>query len=731
MWILDSTGEFLDGKRVWLRPGKKYLFGRPPQDGTHRAISNNVKTANTISRKHLTIEVSRVMPGDGTRLHARTKVTVTDLNSKKGTLVDGEQIQGGDRVLNGDEHIIQLGRYGHPLRSVFPTPTYAETSSDASSIHRIRWEPVVFSFSFSSKEMRVEDPLAKVRSKLEDLDIKTIIPYIVNQTTHVVQSKRNTAKGLQALTNGKAIVNNSYIDALVYATTPTDFENDEALSPLETDFDAAWPNETDYLPPPGNEPITRPAAAFAPNPARINVFEGYTFVFGDAAQFENLQAAINNGQGKALFYQIEDGVTTAAEIVKFMKEAAGHKRGDNGDDGPGKVVLVRFRSKDEHETWSIEVGNEVALMTDRRVIEQREFLDAILGNDASPLCRPLPCEEGSSQTSISATPLEPQPQQVQNNSRPPSPPPAPEQDYRSMSSSKPKAPRVRKFVSKMKAFDDGFDMDSIPVYTPDDDTNDTPAMDYEPEPSQRTEPLEKVEEAEEDVVTDLLPGARAMKRRREEMDQGRHSRVAHVEPEVTPKPKRAKLDIREAARKHRDEEEEQRKAEEDAHLSQDANVEDLRNLAIVEEIEIPVREKRSREDPSNDRWDEQWNGRKNFKRFRRKGEPRHARQRVQSVIVPLEEVTRKDFGIGEHQWVTSSKTLARNDEQMEQEHRPTATPSDRAVSMSQQSLGLSVSPEPIPDPQPAPSHSRTQKRPRKVRDSDSDEELRFRFRRKC
>ncbi|KAJ5810709.1 uncharacterized protein N7503_002927 [Penicillium pulvis] len=709
MWILDSTGDFLDGKRVWLRPGKKYLFGRPPQDGAHRAISENVKTANTISRKHLTIEVSRVIPRDGTRPHARTKVTVTDLNSKKGTLVDGEQIQGGDRVLSGDEHIIQLGRYGHPLR--------------------IRWQPVVFSFSFSSKEMRVEDPLAKIRSKLEDLDIKTIIPYIVDQTTHVVQSKRNTAKGLQALTNGKAIVNDSYIDALVYATTPADFENDEALSPLETDFDAAWPDEKDYLPPPGNEPVTRPAAAFAPNPTRISVFEGYTFVFGDATQFENLQAAINNGQGKALFYKIQDGATTAAEIVKFMREAAGQKSGDIGDDGPGKVVLVRFRSKGEHETWSIELGNEVALMIDRRVIEQREFLDAILGNDASPLCRPLPREEGSSQTSIVATPAEPQPQLVPNNPLLPSPPIAPAQESTSMGLSKRKAPRVRKFVSKMKAFDDGFDMASIPVYTPDDDTNDTPVMEYESEPCQRTEPLEKVEEAEEDVVTDLLPGARAMKRRREEMDQGRHSRPAHVEPEAAPKPKRAKLDIREAARRHRDEEEQQRKAEEDAHLSQDSNIENLRNLAIVEEMEIPMREKVSREDLGNDRWDDQWNGRKNFKRFRRKGEPRHARQRVQSVIVPLEEVTRKDLGIGEHQWVTSHKAPA-NEEPMDQEDQPTAPPSDRTFSRSQRSVALSVSPEPTPDPQPALSRSRTQKRPREVRDSDSDEELRFRFRRK-
>ncbi|KAJ5632020.1 hypothetical protein N7490_008359 [Penicillium lividum] len=729
MWILDSTGDFLDGKRVWLRPGKKYLFGRPPQDGTHRAISDSVKAANTISRKHLTIEVSTVTPRDGTRPHARTKVTVTDLQSKKGTLVDGEQIQGGDRILNGDEHIIQLGRYAHPLR--------------------IRWQPIVLSFSFSSKEMRAEDPLAKVRSKLEDLDIKTIIPYLVDQTTHVVQSKRNTAKGLQALINGKAIVNTSYIDALVYATTPTELENEEALSPLESDFDAAWPDVTQYLPPAGNEPVSRPAAAFAPNPARINVFEGYTFVFGDAAQFENLHAAINNGQGKALFYQIEDGVTTAAEIVKFMRDAAGQKSGI-GEDGPGRVVLVRFRSKGEHESWSIEVGNEVALMIDRRVIEQREFLDAILGNDASPLCRPLPREEESSQVPFPSSAPEPQLQRVPEGSLPsaslppaslppaslpsaslpsaslPSAsPPTPSQGSPSMSSSKPKVSRARKFVSKMKTFDDGFDMDSIPVYASDEDTNNTPTMEYEPQPSQHVETLEKV--IEEDVVTDLLPGARAMKRRREEMEQGRPSRPAPAEHEAPPKPKRAKLDIREAARRHRDEEEKERKAGEDAHLTQDANIEDLRNLAIVEEMEIPVRETPSRDDHNNDRWDEQWNGRKNFKRFRRKGEPRHAR-RVQSVIVPLEEVTRRDFGIGEYQWVSNHKEPARNDGRME-EDQPTANPSERAVSKSQQSVGLSASPEPKPDP-PAQSRSHSQKRPREVRDSDSDEELRFRFRRK-
>ena len=594
---------------------------------------------------------------------------------------------------------------------------------------RIKWQPVVFSFSFSSKEMRAEDPLAKVRSRLEDLDVKTIIPYLVGQTTHVVQSKRNTAKGLQALINGKAIVDYSYIDALVYATTPGDFENDESLSPLEADFDAAWPDPAEHLPPAGNEPVSRPAAAFAPNPERIHVFEGYTFVFGDASQFENLQAAINNGQGKALFFPIEDGVTTAAEIVQFMRDAAGQKGAGDERDGLGGVVLVRFRSKGEYEPWSIELGNEVALMTDQRVIEQREFLDAILGNDASPLCRPLPREEGSSQVSIAATAPETAQQPSDDNSPPSQSPRVSEQDP--PTSKRVKAPRVRKFVSKMKTFDDGFDMESIPVYTPEDDDNNTPPMDHQTQPSQGAQPLDTVEEEmDEDIITDLLPGARAMKRRRAEMSEScQGSKATRAKPEAALKSKRPKLDVLEAARKHREEEEEQRKAKEDAHLSEDINIDELRNLAIIEEMDIPVRNTPVRENDSSDRWDERWNGRKNFKKFRRKGESRHARQRIQSVIVPLEEVTRKDFGIGEHYWVSSRKSPSR-DQPSEREERQVISQEGQTASRPEPSVVPSASPESIPESYRAPSRSQSQKRPREVRDLDSDEELRFRFRRK-
>ncbi|QQK43685.1 DNA damage response protein RcaA [Penicillium digitatum] len=708
MWILDSTGDFLEGKRVWLRPGKKYLFGRFHRDGVRHAVNHT-----SISRKHMTIEISPVNSRDGLSPRARSTITITDLDSKKGTVVDERRIHGECKLDKRDEHVIQLAKYRHTLR--------------------IKWEPVILTLSASSKQVRGEDPLAHVRSRLEDLDIKTIMDYIVDHTTHVVQRKRNTAKGLQALVNGKYIVDDSYIDALVYAATPADLENDESLCPLEIDFKLAWPDPNQHLPPPGKEPTQRPAAAFAPNSARLNVFEGYTFIFGDPAQFENLQGPINNGQGKTLFYQVEDGVTTAPDIVRFMKKAAGGKGVGGERHGSGGVVLVRFRSKGDLEQWSIDVGNEVALMTDQRVIEQREFLDAILGNDASPLCRALPAEEGSSQIFASTPAVE----AVQTSQRAISVVPVvsesgspPDPKTSQPSAARSKIPRVRAYVSKMKAFDDGFDMESVPVYAPEGENiniNSTQTMDIETQsPSQAPQSLDTVkEDPEEDTVADLLPGARAMKRRRAEMTRHYPQGEAVVTETEAPKRKRPKLDVLEAARRHREDEEQQRKAEEDTHASDmgDVDVDQLKNLAIVEEMEIPARNAPAREVGSSNRWDDQWNGRKNFKKFRRKGEPR-GRARIQTVIVPLEEVTRKDYGIGDHYWggnTTETNSRIELADPGSEDRR-----GELAPSCSELSTTARTSPEPTPDPTPA----RRPKRTREERDSDSDDGLRFRFRRK-
>ena len=241
------------------------------------------------------------------------------------------------------------------------------------------------------------DPLAPYRSRLEELDIKVIISYLIRATTHVIAGKRNTAKGLQALINGKFIVADSFIDALVYAATPSNLDEAESLSPLEENFEQHWPNALEHLPARSKEPSERPVQDYAPNPLRNAVFEGYTFIFCDQAQYEALQEPLANGGGKVFEFKLVAGQTRAEEIVKFVKNAASKKNSrahENSSDGSGFVV-VKFRGSNGYEEWAADLDRQVAQALDLRLVEQSEFLDAILSNDASVLRRPLlPSEEG-------------------------------------------------------------------------------------------------------------------------------------------------------------------------------------------------------------------------------------------------------------------------------------------------------------------------------------------------
>jgi hypothetical protein len=240
----------------------------------------------------------------------------------------------------------------------------------------------------------------------------------------------------------------------------------------------------------------------------------------------------------------------------------------------------------------------------------------------------------------------------------------------------------------------------------------------------QSQQLDSIEE-EEDLVSSLLPGATAMKRRRAETSQrSLEESSSRPKPEEVHRPKRQKLDVLEAARQHREAEEDaarQRRQQEEELLQsslKDVAVEKLKGLAIVEEMEMPARRN---DDNESDRWDERWNGRKNFKKFRRKGDPSQPRRRIQAVIVPLEEVARKDFGIGDHYWVNTNQS---NGKSPQESHR------ERTVSQASSEPSQQWSLARIGSEKTTTTTQRSQKRVREERDSDSDDELRFRFRRR-
>jgi hypothetical protein len=274
---------------------------------------------------------------------------------------------------------------------------------------------------------------------------------------------------------------------------------------------------------------------------------------------------------------------------------------------------------------------------------------------------------------------------VQAPSSPPDTPPAAAQAAPPATQEPPKKrSRLRGPVSnRIKTFDDEFDVDSIPTFVADDDE---PSQDvasqsqngvansrYESVPPIKEDRRQdrrtsvkrsrRTSESEEDMVNELLPAATAMKRRNLEMEgnsgAGRVSREkATPLPVIKPKKRKKEIDVREAARKQREAEEEaeRRERERDEQGYEEIDLVKPANLVTVEEMPLRVRAdrpSRASEDGGigNDRWDERWNGRKNFKKFRRKGDPSGGPRRVvQNVIVPLVEVKKHSYGIGEQYW---------------------------------------------------------------------------------
>ncbi|KAH6609393.1 hypothetical protein Trco_002739 [Trichoderma cornu-damae] len=666
MWLLDNEEAF-GGRRLWLRPGKTYLFGRTAVEPGLLAISHN-----TISRKHLTITVGSVIEGHAHNLSSRSHIRIEDLATKTGTVVNGQKIRGS--VYDGQvgEYEIMLGK--------------------CPSKFRLKWHPTVFTFSFTNKELQTQ-PLASLKERFEQLDIKLLTDYSVKHTTHVISKKRNTAKGLQALINGRFVVTETFLDAISSAAELRDGIGGQESSSLETDFDEFWPNAMAHLPPRGGEPVQHPDEIYAPDDRRREVFEGYTFIFYSQLQYDNLMAPITNGGGKAMLHPIEPGETQVDDFVRYVKGVAGEKGSGSFDDGSeGKgVVLVRFLpAKGELVGWYTEFITAVSLLLDHRPIEQNEFLEAILINDASGLRRPLEVEPPAG--TEDSRPIE-NPDPLPEHMTQPSgdgqaTPTVTEPSQQGDSQPIPRRGRVRKPVKRRFAgFDDGDEDDAMGV-----DEAPPPA----PEPAGRQSPLRGGEGGlfvsqepdatfasggqdanfrpqrkrppstvpENDLMEGMAPAAAQYKRRRlergdefaapsPEAESGEPEPV-ETKTEATRKVKEA-LDVLAVAAKNREEAEARARAEAEdlAHLPDGIDLAEIRRLHIVEEMEIRsagrASERTREHDVADGRWNPKWNGMKNFKKFRKRGEA-VGRQPVR-VMIALTEAKPKAFGVGDDYWL--------------------------------------------------------------------------------
>ncbi|ENH69721.1 Nibrin [Fusarium oxysporum f. sp. cubense race 1] len=761
MWILENSEAF-DGRKLWLRPGKTYLFGRTAAEPGQLAISHN-----TISRKHLTITVSPVEKGQAHNPRSRSTLTIEDLATKIGTVVNGEKIKGKRKVIEGDKAEFTMGKCPNRFS--------------------ISWEPVVFAFSFTSKELQI-DPLTTLRKRFEQLDIKLVTEY-VDSTTHVVSKKRNTAKGLQALINGKHIVTETFLDAVSEAGNLADGAETTELSPLEQDFDQNWPDAMQHLPPRGGEPVQHPDSTYAPDAGRRDIFEGYSFIFYDPVQYNNLLAPITSGGGKALLRNVVPEETSVDDFVQYVKSVA--------------------------VDWYVEFFRSVSLRLDHRPIEQSEFLEAILIKDASILRRPLEVESAHNTQHQHQTLQDPE---VANGTQHPATQAetsqAPEESQLA-----PRRGRTRRTVKRRFAGfggDDDVDMDdipaaSVPVNQPatraaTQDATQAPAeeeglfVSQEPDAPPETQPSSNARSSQrkrrasplpqDDLMDGMTTAAERFKRQRIERGEDLEEPAEQMETETAekvPEPKKIKkeFDILAIAAQNREQEEARARAEKEdlAKIPDDVDLAEIRRLNIVEEMEVrqPSHPRTREQDIRDGRWDPKWNGMKNFKRFRQRGEA--TGRQPAKTIVPLTQVKTKEFGVGDDYWLEDEETERRkrnssqtpvtqsqpsaptapsassraqkrayanvisdsSDEESNSVSQRSSVPATRtrgaqvaasqtqsqAKSKSQASRNTSqgskrAAAEPAAGQQP-PKRSRPTRRAVEVADSDSDDELKFRF----
>ena len=663
MWFLEHETLF-GGKRVWLRPGSQQLFGRTKPDGNQTEGIKVFIDNKNVSRKHMMIRVLEVAPEHGTKLHARSQIEVTDLSCRQGTVIDDGQTLKSTKETDGGIAYNKATLTGteHTIRLSHSYPAFA-----------LKWQDVVFTYASKETERM------KTRSaQLHAIDIKTSSEFVYGKTTHVVSQKRNLPKVLQALVSATPIVTTEFLDAILEAAQYSLNESDVYVpSKLEEDFDVSWPQEKEYISPAGQEPIPRPDQMLEPDPARSEVFSGLTFVFFDEAQHSNLHQVVAGGGGKALLYGIRLGETTVQEYVDYVKSVTGQKKRAKDSNSALPVVTIRLSiASDELQDWATNFVTGVDQALNQRSILQNEFLDAIVSKDTSSLRRPpaqimdvdssMPLPTRTERTAREAS-LASQPRAT---SQVPEASSAPQEG--SVKPNPRKRPIRRGVTSRFTGFDDYEPPSKVRK------VEDTPMEDMqESMPVQETSQFgvaaqsrhatqSQVQVSEEDKAEQmdvLFPAAAAIKRQR----AATRAPSASVEPEVQPSAQKPKtkaaqliermqktkkkavkeVDVRKEARRRIEEDEEKRRMEEDSlrEALEGVDIADIR--ANVEIGDMPLRElgerPKNRSGAHSDRWNPDWDGRKNFKKFRRRGAERGPQS--QRVLVTFQEAPqKKGFG---------------------------------------------------------------------------------------
>lgn len=216
-------------------------------------------------------------------------------------------------------------------------------------------------------------------------------------------------------------------------------------------------------------------------------------------------------------------------------------------------------------------------------------------------------------------------------------------------------------------------------------------------------------------MSGMAPSAAKFKRQRIERGEDLSALNPELEApsqpvESSPQKKiKKEIDILAVAAQNREQEEARARAEKEdlANLFHDVDLSEIRRLNIVEEMEVraPAHNRTREQDIADGRWDPKWNGMKNFKKFRKRGQMT-GRQPAR-VIVPLTEVKSKEYGVGDDYWLEDEDTQKKKKAASQpsgRESEPSALASTRTT---QRRVVVSESSDEAEEESALPASSRT------------------------
>ncbi|KAF2765663.1 hypothetical protein EJ03DRAFT_330743 [Teratosphaeria nubilosa] len=723
MWLLSCDGDLLDNRRIWLRPGSTHVLGRTsgrPENGVvHRYINNK-----SVSRKHLTIQVADAPKSDSGLVQKRTELRLTD-DSKVGTKVDDQTITKETKVLGGsardrkNEYEVRLGRY----ETVFKF----EWVDVVLTCNQLKKKKASGSDTLEGKRSQLEGSDVKVVSEWLGRESTHAVSKKKNTPTvlqALLQAKWVVGYGfVDALANAvmrptpetncllEEDFDSHWPKEADYGVPPKDGEEDTGAAMMLLPRVERSELFADYT------------FVFLKQDQFDNLMPAITSGGGkavlceaQAGQTDEVIAYVRELAGKKGDSAYRLSQHTGGGGIVIVRSNQEHGR--NEINAPIEVGLDQ-RAIEQSELMEVVLTLDTSLLT-RRLPERSQSMQPEVNEDDDPISSGTLRSQRSQirpQQVIDDAPEDPPAESQPPRSAQPEPERDPdpepeleaeqerpvEQPAEQQPTTK-KQPRWKRqpFKSTFEGFGD-FDVSQF-APAPTQQSEMEPPVEDSVEASQaqseqsmdvdgtsqavngmqrstrkRPAPSQEPEDAEEEAADYLQGrGQEALKRRKTEAAKAgvsSFSRVA-VEADKATQEKAArekrrkekKIDVKAELAKRREEEEERRRKDEGA-LKEMHGIDpsELKNLAKIETFDIPVREHAPSQaaGQGSDRWDPKWDGRKNFKKFRPKGQRANVNvpgvTGARRVIVTLEEVPRRGHGLGDEYWLeTEAESSSRN-----------------------------------------------------------------------